>query len=186
MAAGHSGGSWKVAYADFVTAMMAFFLVMWIGAQDQKTRQSVANYFVDPSGSAKKPVRTGAVLDSMTYGNLPNSDSVAMGRGRQSFSEPGETSPATKRVNDWIHSTPESLRRWREQAQECREAAAMAAIVKKKETTVEAVAARELSIRLRAAIAAEGPKTAGVQQDLFYWSLDEVNWTQIAEELLTT
>ena len=44
------GGAWKVAYADFVTAMMAFFLVMWIGAQDVKVRQSVANYFVDPSG----------------------------------------------------------------------------------------------------------------------------------------
>ena len=33
-----SGGAWKVAYADFVTAMMAFFLVMWITAQSQKVK----------------------------------------------------------------------------------------------------------------------------------------------------
>jgi chemotaxis protein MotB len=40
------GGAWKVAHADFMTAMMAFFLIMWlIGQTDQSTRQSVANYF---------------------------------------------------------------------------------------------------------------------------------------------
>ena len=44
------GGAWKVAYADFVTAMMAFFLVMWILTQDQKIKQAVARYFVTPSG----------------------------------------------------------------------------------------------------------------------------------------
>lgn len=43
---GHHGGSWKVAYADFVTAMMALFLVLWLLSQaDQKLKQSVANYF---------------------------------------------------------------------------------------------------------------------------------------------
>ena len=43
---GHHGGSWKVAYADFVTAMMAFFLVMWlINAADKKTIVQVAAYF---------------------------------------------------------------------------------------------------------------------------------------------
>jgi chemotaxis protein MotB len=45
---GHHGGAWKVAYADFVTAMMAFFLVMWIVAQSEATRASVAAYFRDP------------------------------------------------------------------------------------------------------------------------------------------
>jgi chemotaxis protein MotB len=38
---GHHGGSWKVAYADFVTAMMAFFLVMWIVGMDDKAKESV-------------------------------------------------------------------------------------------------------------------------------------------------
>lgn len=44
--AAHHGGAWKVAYADFVTAMMAFFMVMWLLAQtDQSTRQQLSEYF---------------------------------------------------------------------------------------------------------------------------------------------
>lgn len=44
--AGHHGGAWKVAYADFVTAMMAFFLLMWLlGATDAKQRAGLADYF---------------------------------------------------------------------------------------------------------------------------------------------
>jgi chemotaxis protein MotB len=46
MAAG--GGAWKVAYADFVTAMMAFFLVMWIVAQSDKAKEAIAHHFNDP------------------------------------------------------------------------------------------------------------------------------------------
>jgi len=45
---GHHGGAWKVAYADFVTAMMAFFLVMWLVTQSKDVRSSVAGYFRDP------------------------------------------------------------------------------------------------------------------------------------------
>ncbi len=46
IAAGHHGGAWKVAYADFVTAMMAFFLLMWLlGATDEKQRKGLADYF---------------------------------------------------------------------------------------------------------------------------------------------
>ena len=50
---GHHGGAWKVAYADFVTAMMAFFLVMWIVGLNKPTRQAIAAYFRDPSGFMK-------------------------------------------------------------------------------------------------------------------------------------
>lgn len=46
--AGGSGGAWKVAYADFVTAMMAFFMVMWLVGQDQQKKQAVSEYFKDP------------------------------------------------------------------------------------------------------------------------------------------
>ncbi len=43
---GHHGGAWKVAYADFVTAMMAFFLLMWLlGATTEKERRALADYF---------------------------------------------------------------------------------------------------------------------------------------------
>ncbi len=50
---GHHGGAWKVAYADFVTAMMAFFLVMWIVGLSKPIREAVAAYFKDPSGFMK-------------------------------------------------------------------------------------------------------------------------------------
>ena len=51
---GGGGGAWKVAYADFVTAMMAFFLVMWIVAQSQDVKKHVAQHFKDPFHSAEE------------------------------------------------------------------------------------------------------------------------------------
>jgi len=48
MAGQHHGGAWKVAYADFVTAMMAFFMVMWITAQNVEVKGSIARYFNHP------------------------------------------------------------------------------------------------------------------------------------------
>ncbi|MFT4025178.1 MAG: flagellar motor protein MotB [Novosphingobium sp.] len=46
VAGGHHGGAWKVAYADFVTAMMAFFLLLWLlGATTEKQRKGIADYF---------------------------------------------------------------------------------------------------------------------------------------------
>lgn len=57
--AGHGGGAWKVAYADFVTAMMAFFMVMWITAQSKPVKQAVAKYFNDPFNTAAKAEGTG-------------------------------------------------------------------------------------------------------------------------------
>jgi chemotaxis protein MotB len=45
---GHHGGAWKVAYADFVTAMMAFFLVLWLVGQSKPIKAGIAGYFRDP------------------------------------------------------------------------------------------------------------------------------------------
>ena len=56
---GHHGGSWKVAYADFVTAMMAFFMVMWILGMDEQTKKAIEGYFSSPVGF-KKGYSTGA------------------------------------------------------------------------------------------------------------------------------
>lgn len=58
IAGGHHGGSWKVAYADFVTAMMAFFMVMWIMGMDSSTRSTIAGYFNDPFGVIKSPPKS--------------------------------------------------------------------------------------------------------------------------------
>ncbi len=45
---GHHGGAWKVAYADFVTAMMALFIVLWIVGQSASVKQAISAYFKDP------------------------------------------------------------------------------------------------------------------------------------------
>ncbi|MEQ1759060.1 MAG: flagellar motor protein MotB [Vicinamibacterales bacterium] len=66
----HHGGAWKVAYADFVTAMMAFFLVMWLVSQNPETKRSVAQYFRDPGAFAMGG-----------SGVLPGSDSGTVGGG---------------------------------------------------------------------------------------------------------
>src|ERR1043166_8949341 len=51
---GHHGGAWKVAYADFVTAMMALFIVLWLLNSSQQVREAVGGYFKDPTGTSKK------------------------------------------------------------------------------------------------------------------------------------
>ena len=51
--AGHHGGAWKVAYADFVTAMMALFIVLWLMNTSKPVKEAVAGYFNDPSGTTK-------------------------------------------------------------------------------------------------------------------------------------
>jgi chemotaxis protein MotB len=50
---GHHGGAWKVAYADFVTAMMALFIVLWLLNSSQQIKEAVGGYFKDPTGTAK-------------------------------------------------------------------------------------------------------------------------------------
>ena len=49
---GHHGGAWKVAYADFVTAMMALFIVLWLMNASPEVQQAVGGYFRDPTGKA--------------------------------------------------------------------------------------------------------------------------------------
>ncbi len=91
---GHHGGAWKVAYADFVTAMMAFFLLMWLlGATTEKQRKSIADYFnptipiVKSSGGGSGAFNGESMFSeqAMTRNstgqsvNEPSKDIVAMG-----------------------------------------------------------------------------------------------------------
>ena len=50
---GHHGGAWKVAYADFVTAMMSLFIVLWLMNSSKPIKEAVAGYFRDPAGTTK-------------------------------------------------------------------------------------------------------------------------------------
>ncbi len=64
---GHHGGAWKVAYADFVTAMMALFLVLWLTAQDTKIKEAVERAFRNPFSAVNKE----------STGIIPNKDKDA-------------------------------------------------------------------------------------------------------------
>ena len=52
--AGHHGGAWKVAYADFVTALMSLFIVLWLMNSSKPIQEAVGGYFRDPNGTAQK------------------------------------------------------------------------------------------------------------------------------------
>lgn len=60
---GHHGGAWKVAFADFMTAMMAFFMVMWLVGQSPEIREAVAGHFRDP-GKHKSQGKAGVLKGS--------------------------------------------------------------------------------------------------------------------------
>jgi chemotaxis protein MotB len=51
--AAHHGGAWKVAYADFVTALMALFIVLWLMNASKQVQEAIGGYFKDPTGTAK-------------------------------------------------------------------------------------------------------------------------------------
>jgi chemotaxis protein MotB len=51
---GHHGGAWKVAYADFVTAMMALFIVLWLLNSSKQIQEAIGGYFKDPTGTSRK------------------------------------------------------------------------------------------------------------------------------------
>ncbi len=74
MAAG--GGAWKVAYADFVTAMMAFFLVMWITSQSDEVKKAIGGYFQDPWGSFSEDTTPTVKSPAGLKGDAPFADSA--------------------------------------------------------------------------------------------------------------
>ncbi len=68
---GHHGGAWKVAYADFVTAMMALFIVLWLMAQNDPVKKAVAGYFNDPRGTGNL---LGTTMSGAGEGAAPAAD----------------------------------------------------------------------------------------------------------------
>jgi chemotaxis protein MotB len=94
---GHHGGAWKVAYADFVTAMMALFIVLWIVGQSSSTKQAISMYFTDPG--VFESGRGGGVLDGSS-GSAPSPTSGAA-------IEMEKLKAEAKKIGDAIASTPE-------------------------------------------------------------------------------
>jgi len=88
---GHHGGAWKVAYADFVTAMMAFFLLMWlINTTTPEQKRGIADYFA-PQSIAETVSGAGGVLGGKVMGE----DSSKAGGAASVFQKNSPTSPAT-------------------------------------------------------------------------------------------
>ncbi|MGC2620063.1 MAG: flagellar motor protein MotB [Acidobacteriaceae bacterium] len=104
---GHHGGAWKVAYADFVTAMMSLFIVLWLMNTSTKVRQAVAGYFNDPKGNS---AQTGSDQSGTSDNLAPTENNVA--QLKQKIEE------AIRQMNDLkslqnqiqITITPEGLR----------------------------------------------------------------------------
>ncbi|HMM77485.1 MAG TPA: flagellar motor protein MotB [Gammaproteobacteria bacterium] len=101
---GHHGGAWKVAFADFVTAMMAFFMLMWLlGSTTPEQRAAIAQYMNDPlasngpGGAGKSPVLDGGdgILDGAGPSAFPNEIP-----GEQDFEQPGSGAPAKEKAEE--------------------------------------------------------------------------------------
>src|ERR1700710_699578 len=80
---GHHGGAWKVAYADFVTAMMALFMVLWLTSQDQRIKEAIERAFRNPFSSLTKD-STGIIASTNTLavksssGNFDSASAVEL------------------------------------------------------------------------------------------------------------
>jgi chemotaxis protein MotB len=123
---GHHGGAWKVAYADFVTAMMAFFMVMWLVNQDPSVKKAIAGYFRDPGAFPTQ--KSDGVLDGSKTGvggepaqpQAPSRQATGtVGTEQKSFSETEERIkgalqqvPEIAELRDQVEMsiTPEGLR----------------------------------------------------------------------------
>jgi chemotaxis protein MotB len=123
---GHHGGAWKIAYADFVTAMMAFFLLMWLlGSTSEGDKKGIADYFNSPlkvsltgggsgSGDSSHVIKGGGQDLSRTSGQVKNGDVEAEKRtislkalkAEQKRAEVARLEGLKKRVEESMASSP--------------------------------------------------------------------------------
>ena len=94
---GHHGGAWKVAYADFVTAMMALFIVLWLLNSSVQVRKAISAYFQDPSG-------TGNHSGSSTTGT---GETVSVGKDdmdklKDKLEQAMKKSPEFEKLKDYV------------------------------------------------------------------------------------
>src|ERR1041385_375413 len=116
---GHHGGAWKVAYADFVTAMMALFLVLWLTSQDEKIKEAVERSFKNPFMSITKD-STGVIPNKDTQavksekGNFDSASAIELNMLRKMASDLMNTlssNPETPEENPVnIEMTPDGMR----------------------------------------------------------------------------
>jgi chemotaxis protein MotB len=96
----HHGGAWKVAYADFVTAMMALFIVLWLMGASEGVKKAVAGYFRDPSGkAADNGSGQGGVGENLAVGKDD------MGKLKQTLEAAMKQSPELEKLKNQVNMT---------------------------------------------------------------------------------
>jgi chemotaxis protein MotB len=98
--AGHHGGAWKVAYADFVTAMMALFIVLWLMSADKEVKEAISYYFNNPTGPGK--LMGTAVAGAGNSIEIPKED---MGKLKDRIQQALLTVPNFRALKDHIEIT---------------------------------------------------------------------------------
>jgi flagellar motor protein MotB len=187
------GGAWKVAYADFVTAMMAFFLVMWLISQDQKVKDSIAHYFMDPvgfrlSGRSTQPSDAGGLHAGDLAGPVPTSRLRSGGRGFGNSTDPSERDNETAIFGEFLFDDPEVAARWRVLAAE--QVATARQLYPDESPTesgskIDAVASRQLAIQMQESTRREAERqTTGVYRELLLRALTRIDWDQLAADFL--
>ena len=104
---GHHGGAWKVAYADFVTAMMALFLVLWLTAQDTKIKEAVERAFRNPFSAVNKE----------STGIIPNQNKDASSAGAKDKAQ-GNFNSTTAIEMEMLRHITEDIAKMLQQSQE--------------------------------------------------------------------
>lgn len=104
VAAGHHGGAWKVAYADFVTAMMAFFLLLWLlGATTEKQRKGLADYFTPTLVKLKEgSAGSNGMLGGSSITDVDNYPNRAGQTGTKAMTVPRDTKGGPKEGGERI------------------------------------------------------------------------------------
>lgn len=108
---GHHSGAWKVAYADFVTAMMAFFLVMWILGLNQNIKEAIAGYFKDPVAFMKAVAKGNApftvsavsrLRELQNMPKLPTQEMQGLAKAKQSIEKIVAKTPEFESLRQYI------------------------------------------------------------------------------------
>src|SRR6267154_377483 len=97
---GHHGGAWKVAYADFVTAMMALFIVLWLMSADEKVKAAISAFFNNPTGPG---TQTGT--DAAGTGNAIEVPKEDMSKLREKIEQALKTVPNFRDLKDHVEMT---------------------------------------------------------------------------------
>ena len=97
---GHHGGAWKVAYADFVTAMMALFIVLWLMSADEKVKEAISAFFNNPTGPG---TQTGTAAAGA--GNALQLTKEDMAKLREKMEQALKTMPNFSDMKDHVEMT---------------------------------------------------------------------------------